>query len=783
MSTTSLRSTVRRLFRNRGFSLINILGLAIGLAACLLIYLYVRYELGYDGYNDKASRIVRVTTIIHTPEADMHLAGTPPELAAALLKEWPELEASVRIGPGSFNIRQGREIVAAKDFCYSEPAIFDIFSFTFLEGTAQGGLSEPQSIVLTRGAAKTYLGAGPYLGKTLVCNGVNYRVTGVVEDRPENSDLPINALVSKKIYSPDVSWTQSDFDDYTFILFRKRPDIRRFNSVLTGLTAKYTQPELDRAGLKDYRFYFEAERLSDVHFSQGKLEDTPKENRQMPGIFSILAVFILLIALLNYINLSTAKALERAKEVAVRKVIGARPGSLVRQFLTESSLLIGIAWALAFCLVLICLPFFNRLLAIRLSFGGWQTVWFSVLLFPLTTLLAGGYPAFVLSRFSPVKALKGDREEGRGIGLRKALTVTQFVIALSMLAGAAVIYSQMRFVARQGPGADRAGITCINIPNDSIARLAAPALIQALRHEAGIGDISVGSGLPTEGNQMASTTLLSNGKKREIMLNYFYIDPKLIPMLHLHLEAGRNFSDSLGTDKQESFIVNQALVRAMGWKTGVGESMEGNGLKGKVIGVVRDFFFKSLHNAIEPMAMIYKTDPPLAVLLKTTPRQVPRLRELWRTYIPLQPFNYYFMEEDFARQYEKDRMIMTLFNVFTGLAVFICLIGLYGLVSLLVLRRTREIGIRKVLGATPARLVAMLTRDLVWLVGVAAVIALPLAGLGANKWLDSYAYHTGLSVWIFAGPLAVILFLTMTITGYRILRAALGNPVNSLRAE
>jgi putative ABC transport system permease protein len=785
MPTISLHLTIRRLLRHGSFSLINIVGLSIGLSACLLLYMYVSYELGYDRYNKKISRIVRVSTLVHTPESDLRIAGTPSLLGPTLRRDCPDVEATVRIETTAINLRQNGETIVAKDFCYSEQAIFSVFTFTFLEGTAASALSAPHSIVVSRSTADTYFGNGPAFGKTLVCNGEPYRVTAVIADRPVNSDLPINALLYKD-WSSTTTWVD-DVETYTFILFRKTPDIRGFDNRLPRLTRRYTQPELDGQNLKGYRFDFEAERLADVHFSKDKLEDTAKGNRQFLTIFSWLAVFILLIALLNYINLATAKAVERAKEVAVRKVAGASPGRLVRQFLMESALLIAIAWALSLGIVLAVLPVFNRLLGTSIAFNGWQTLLFPVLLFPLTTLLAGGYPAFVLSGFSPLKALKGHAEgAGKGVGLRKAFTIVQFTIALAMLAGTLVIYRQTQFIARQDPGAHRNGITCINFPPDSAAHAAIPAFVQALRREAGIQGISVGSGLPSEGVQLVSTLLWKEGRKRSMMLNFFYIDPQLLPMLHIQLAAGRNFSDSLKTDKQESFIVNQALVHAMGWRTGLGETMsiEGSNVKGKVIGVVRDFYFKSLHNVIEPMVMVYRTNPVMAtVVLKTQPKELPRLRRLWRTYVPAFPFDYYFMDENFEKQYGKDRITMLLFNTFTLLAVLICLIGIYGLVSLLVVRRMKEIGIRKVLGASIGQLIALFTNDLLLLIGIAAVIAFPLAATGARKWLASYAYHTRLSVWIFLGPAAIIVILTMAVTGYRIMRAAMANPVNSLRTE
>jgi len=773
----------RLMRRGLTFSLINILGLSIGIAACLLIYLYVDNEMSYDAYHPKRDRIARITTLIHSPESDLVLAPSPGPLAPTLQRDYPEIEATVRINPAKVVIRQGSELVSAKDFCYSEQSIFSVFYFSFIEGSAAGALSAPHSIVLTRSAVKKYFGDKPALGETLRCNGENYRVTAIIADLPSNSDLPISALLTKD-YSSATHW-MDNFDTYSFVLFRQATDLRRFTQRMSGLNAKYIQAELDREKDVGCVFQFEAEALSDVHFIQGKLVDNPKGNRAFNRVFSALAVFILVIALLNYINLATARAAQRVKEVGVRKTIGARPGQLIRQFLGESSLLVAIAWLAAIGLVELALPLFNRVLSTHLSFSGWPAILFPIVLFPLTVLLAGGYPAFVLSRFRPITALKGDPvHKTKGASLRKILTTVQFVIALAMLAGTIIFYDQMQFVMHKDTGVDRARILCMPVPEDSVSRDGAPSFVQAVRHESGIEGITVGSGLPAEGVVMSTATGFSNGRQKNLLCNYFFIDPQFLPLLHISLAAGRNFSDSLPTDKREGFLVNEAFVAAMGWKSPLGQSLEsGVDRKGKVIGVVRNFFFKSLHNAIEPMLMVYRPDPPLAVLVKTSPGKLDRMKQLWKTYIPAQPFDYYFMDENFDAQYKNDRTGILLFNAFTGLAIFISCLGLYGLVSLITLQRTKEIGIRKVLGASLPQLVLLLSKDQIRLIGVASCIALPLAALGANRWLSTYAWHTTMNVWMFILPVGILLLLALAVTGWRILRAAKNNPVESLRVE
>ena len=453
-----------------------------------------------------------MTSIIHSPESDLALAASPQPLGGALQRDYPEVEAVARLDDSSFIIRQGADVFAAENFYFSEPSIFRVFLFRFLEGSAEGALTQPNSIVLNRRMEKKYFGDKPALGETLICNGSPWKVTAVVADRPANSDLAIDALLSKNFENTD--WNFDDFTCYTFVLFHQMPDLRRFNKKLASLD-KYTRPMLDQAGAKGWAFRFEAEALREVHFSPGKMMDTPKGNRQFNRIFSALAVFILLIALLNYINRSTARSAERMKEVGVRKVVGARPAQLIRQFLSESALLVALAWIIAIGLVSLGIPLFNRALATKLSFSGWPAILFPILLLPLTVSTGpAAHPAFVLSAFRPVRVLKGGSsiQKGGAAGLRKLFTVIQFMIALAMLAGAVVFYQQMYFMMHKDPGLDRSQILEVGIPIDSVSRAAAPAFAEVLRRESGIHGVSIGSGMPADGVSMSSTTVTSNHK-------------------------------------------------------------------------------------------------------------------------------------------------------------------------------------------------------------------------------------------------------------------------------
>jgi putative ABC transport system permease protein len=771
----------RYITRHLSFSLINILGLSLGIASCLVIYLYVDFELGYDRYNENASRIVRVTTTLYSPETKTPIAFCPILLGPALLKVDPQLESVVRIEEMTANIRKGTDVLKEDNFWRSEPSIFSIFSFSFVEGSAKDALAIPNTAAISRKMAVKYFGKGPALGRTLTVDGHDYRVSAVYADRPDNSNVRIDGLLQKD-FSKTTNWIVDDFSGYTFLLFRGKPDLRNLSAGLADIARRDVQPELDNADAKGYHVTFETQALEDVRFSPSMLADTEKGSRQSVTLFSLLAAFILLIALLNFINLSTAKATERAKEIGIRKTIGALPAQLVRQFLGESFFLMSLAWILAIGLAAAGIPALNKALSTHLSLARPEVFLFLILLFPLAAVLAGFYPALVLARFNPLVALKGKLRVSQGLGVRRVLTVTQFIIAVAMLTGTVVIFSQMKFVAHHDLGVDRTNILGIGLPVDSALAPVSKAFCQALRGESAVSGITVGSGL-TAGAAMSSTMAYSDGKKRDFFCIYLQVDPQFLPLMHIRLAQGRNLSDSLSTDKTGAFLVNEALVRSMGWKTAVGQKIEGNGHKGTVVGVVRDFFFKSLHNAIEPVAIVYHTDMIPAVMAKTSPQELPRIQELWKHHFPSLAMDYIWMDKDFEEQYDQDRMTLLLFDIFTGLAIFISCLGLYGLVALITAQRTKEIGVRKVLGASMGDLVNLFARDLLKLVGWASIIALPFAYWGMSRWLTSYAYHISINAWMLVLPVIAIGIMALAVTSVRIIRTALADPVEALRTE
>lgn len=782
MIKSYIRAAWRNLIKHRSFSLVNIGGLAIGIAACLLIFIYIRHELTFDQYNKHADNIVRITATVHCPESDIAMATTPALLAPVLQKDYPEITAAVRLENSEQTIRLNNEYYKEEDFYRTDQSVFTLFSFEVLEGSLTNALSKPNSIVLTASMAKKYFGKRKAIGEILVCNNENRLVTAVVKDRPVNSDIKIDALLYHD-YTTVNEWMDG-FSLYTFVLFNKQTDLKDFEKKLVSLSKKYVQPELDKAKATNYSTEFLVEPLADVHFSKGKHDDTTKGNRQYNYVLSLLAVFILLIALLNYINLSTAKAAERAKEVGVRKVNGALQSQLVRQFLFESFFLITIAWLLSLILVSVTIPFLNRLLQTTLTIQWGQAMLFTGVVFLVTSLLAGLYPAFVLSSFNPIKVLKGKwPNTGQGILLRKIITVIQFAIAAALIMGATVIYNQMRYLKNKDLGYNSEQLMNIYLPRDTAYKGTVTAFVQALRQQPVVKDVTIGGGMVVDGLTIGSTFAESKGVKREVMCNYFPVDPHFIPVFNVKLLEGRNLTDSIVTDRKEALLVNEAFVKMMGWQSAVGKEISGWSRTGKVVGVVKNFYYRSLHNLVEPLIMVYNEAPTNITTVNVKPKDLPVIKNIYKQYFPTVPMNYSYFDEIIGQQYEKDRTTMVLFNNFTILAIFISCLGLYGLVSLIAIHRKKEIGIRKVLGASLSGLLLVLSKDFMKLVFVSLAIALPVAGWVMHNWLQTYVYHEQLAWWMFLIPAVLVLLVAMVVIGSQVRKTAVANPVESLKTE
>lgn len=787
MLKSYLKIAWRNLLRHKSFSFINIGGLSIGIAACLVISLYVHYQLSFDSGISKKDRILRVTNLMHTPEKDnVNLALSPELLGTFLKKNYPEVETAVRFSPTKAVIKVNGRLFKQDDVYTADANVFDVFDYRFAEGSAAQALTDLHGLTVTQSTAIKYFGKGSALNKTIVCNGKPYRVAAVLEDLPDNSDLKFSMLLPAE-FDKTTSWLEDDFSVYTYVLFKQKPNIAAFERKLAKFSKETIQLELNKIGATKYSMEFRAELLKDVHFSENKLADRPKGDKQLVYIFSVLAGLILLIALLNYINLSTARAAERAKEVGVRKVNGALQGSLIRQFLFESFFITLIALVIAIGLSMVALPFLNSLLQIKISF--WSSVWsfFAICgLVLASSILTGLYPAFVLSAFSPATALKANfKHRAKGLTLRKLITVVQFVAATVMIAGAFIMNRQINYVQHRSLGYDESQVMNISLPDDSLALTRVPAFNNALKQLSQVKATSVENGLAVENATYAKATTFvkADGRKRELMSNYFAVDDKFFPLLNIPVMAGRNFSEEMITDKKEAFIVNEAFVQQIGWKNPIGQEMEGFDHKGRVIGVIKNFHYESMHNPIAPLVMVYIAPKPASVLVKTAPKNLALIKSTWQTYFPDYPFNFEFMDSAFKILYQKDLTSIRLFNYFTALSIILACLGLYGLAHLIAIQRTKEIGIRKVLGAAINQLLVLLGKDFVKLVALAAILAIPITWLVMNKWLSSYAYHISINWWLLASPVLAILIISMLVISYQTIRVALSNPVKSLKSE
>lgn len=772
----------RNMLKHKSLSIIYIFGLAIGIAACMIIFLYVHNELTYDQYNLKADRIARIATTMHAPDSDLRSATSLAPMADVLVREYPEVEAAVRLEPSPKVVRSGNDLFSEGAFYKADQSVFYIFTFEFIEGAAEGALEKPNSIVITKATEKKYFGAASAVGKSMRCGDEDFLVTGVVRDRPSNSDIQIDALLSTD-FSKITSWTEN-FSVFTFVLFKKTPDLRNFEKKIAVIDEKYIRPEFVRMGA-NYKVLFELEPLREVHFSKNKLSDTPKGDKEINYIFLLLAIFILSIALVNYVSLSTAKSTERAKEVGIRKVSGALQFQLIFQFLFESFFFVVLSWLLAIALVLFSLPFFNRLLEIKLGLNSASNILFVIILFLSTLVLAGLYPAFVLASYRPINLVKGSfKRSAKGVFMRKAVTIAQFAIAGGLIMCTMVIYRQMKFVQRKDLGFNKEQLITIYLPDDSASRSSVVAFQNELRRRPEVSDLTVGSRLTELGVAQAPAKIEVDGVKKDLSGNYFQVDEHYLPVFQIQLKEGRNFSGNYGTDKGAAFIVNEAFVKMAGWKSAIGQEVDGFDRKGKVIGVVKNFYFKSLRNVVEPLALVYNNNPQVnTTTIKIKTHELSAIKELHKTYFPSKVFDYAFFDDIVNSYYKQEQITLSLFNRFTLLAILVSCLGLYGFVTLMAFQRSKEVSIRKVLGASLSQVFFLLTKDFIRMVVFALIIALPVAGIVMNNWLANYAYHIPLSWWMFLIPFLLVFIITLAVISREIIKIGSIKPVENLRLD
>lgn len=797
----------RNLLKKKVYSIINIVGLGVGMACCVLIFMFVQDELSYDNYHEKGDRIYRVTHGTKSPEGKTEgseafpfwVWGNAP-VGPALQLDFPEVEKVVQFSGRADILFTVEDNIQQEDgVFFMDSTVFDVFSWKLVEGDPNTALAAAYSVVLTETTAKKYFGNESALGKTLKgseaagrSNPGDYTVTGVMADLPSNSHFKFNALLSMETFRrsrPEIFEAWGYVDTYTYFLVNEQFDQAEFEAKIPDFIAR-------RNGDNGYNYTIGIEPLKDVYL-RTTAQRQPGETGSLPNIyvFSIIGMFILIIAMINFMNLSTARSMERAKEVGIRKSIGADRGRLIFQFLGESLVIVALSAVAAMVFITAAIPMMNELTGKTFEINqliNWETVPLFLGIMLIIGLLAGSYPALVLSGFQPVMILKGiNKSDARGVNLRKGLVVFQFSLSIALIAGTIVVYSQMSHLLDKDMGFDKEHMLVLDYNYDEKVNFLSTALKSELESNPDILSVAFSRSVPGSYFPNAGTTIeTSNGELKSETQPIFQVGLDFINHFDLELVAGRSYSRDYPSDSSSALVINEAAARQYGYSNpadAVGKKFDQWGRKGVVIGVVKDFNYISLHRAVEPLTLPFEAYASRYLSVKVKgddlPKTIASIEQVWKELAPHRPFIYSFLDEDFNKQYESDFHFRKIFTTFSFLAILIACLGLLGLATYTAEQRTKEIGIRKVMGADVSSIVKLLSKDFIKLVFVAILIATPVSWYAMNKWLEGFAYQAPIHWWIFliAGSLAVVVAL-LTIS-FQAIKAAMMNPVNSLKSE
>jgi putative ABC transport system permease protein len=779
----------RNIRRNSFYSLLNIGGLAIGLAVGILILLWVKDELSFDSFHKQADHLYRVNSHLGNGADAQVWTEAPGPVAVFARNSIPEVAKAVRVidRGNKYLITYGASTFLESNTVFADPDFFTVFDFPLLEGNRANPFTDDHSIVITQSMAGKYFGNADPMGKVLVFDKKdNFTVTGVLADFPANSSLnydiifPMDRLAHIFSAGGDIKPADEDLGNFLYSTYLQLKPIGSPAAVQQKLTDIYH----DKAGADSKTDFFTLQPLRSLHLITA---DGNTSALSIVRIFAVVAVLILVIAGINYVNLSTARAMLRSREVSVRKIIGAGRTQLFFQFVTESALLFLIASLLAFGLILLLLPLYNNIAAKQLVFSlKDSSVWLVTGCTIAGTLTAASiYPALLLSAFRPIDALRGKIASLRvsNASFRKILVVTQFACSVGLIISTVVIRDQLRYIREKNLGFDQSQVFSVNMREGMQNHY--KAIMNELRRLPAVRNVAAASGdLPGMGNETGATWWEGKDPSKDFLITFADINENFIPTLKMRLAAGSNFTGSPADSTH--YILNEAAVKAMGMKDPIGKIFALHNIRGTIIGVVKDFNYASLKEEVHPLILTY--DSAARVLyVRTRPSQaaetVAAVRHFWQQYDGGYPFSFSFLDDDFDKMYRADQRVGTLFNVFALVTIVISCFGLFGLATYSAQTRTKEIGIRRVLGASISQVTGLLAKDFVALIALAFVIAAPVAGYLMSGWLHNYAYRTQLTVGIFAGTALITLALTLVIVCTQAIRAARANPVKSLRTE
>jgi len=781
----------RSLWRHRGFSLLNIVGLAVGMAAFFLIYQYVRFENSYDDFVTKRDRVYRLVTDLKSSAETLHWSSTSMPMAINLKREYPEIEDIVRLNGQTMLLKRGDVEFPEKWTVFADSGLFRIFDYPLIEGDPATALKEPFSVVLSQSTAKKYFGDSDPIGQTMLFSdsGFNAKVTGVMKDLPENSTIKADLFVSmstRKRFRDSLDFRWGNFNVTSYLLLKPGAGASALQAQLKPFMQRHLGTTL-KAQQQDYVLFLE--RLKDAYWSpRGGFVSGSKSNVY---IFSLIGLFILLIASINFVNLTTARSAERAKEVGIRKVIGAVRFQLTRQFLSESVLLCLIAFVLAGALCEAFLPPFNQLAGKTVSTGAFSRPGQLLVFVGIALgigLLAGIYPALVLSGFRPIESLKGRFSGGtRGLFLRRGLVIFQFTISIGLIIGTAVVFSQLDYMRSRDLGFNKQQELVIDEHND-IHKYAFREEVARLPN---VQSTAFSGSVPGEGDYSAGSKVEnSRGEMQVADLDLTYVDFGYLEQYGMKLLAGRFFDPHIATDTMEAMMVNEKALELFGYsrpEQALGRRFDQWGKKGVIIGVIRNYNFEGLQQEIRPLSICINLGDCnyLSVKVGThdLPATIAAIKKRWEGIVADKPFDYFFLDQQFDKHYRAEVRFGRLFINFAVLAIFISCLGLLGLASYSTIQRAKEVGVRRVLGASVAGIVRLLSVEFLQLVVIAFLVATPVAWYLMHRWMENFAYKAGLAWWIFVGAGMVAMVIAFGTISYQAIRAAMVSPVKSLKVE
>ncbi len=784
-----IKTALRHIRKHAGYSLLNVIGLTLGISSALFLIIYVSDELSYDRYHENADRIYRVSSKITETDDQFTWNVAQVPMGPQVVQDYPEVQSFVRFinMPRALYKFEDKEYIE-ENFYYVDSTLFDIFTYKVIRGEVKSATRDPKKIILTETVAVRYFGNADPIGKTLTAGENTFEVTGIIEDVPSNSHFRFDAVAARNNL-PKQLGTWGNFGVFTYLLFPRDLDVKAFETKIQGMYDAHMKTIFEPLKIK---IEYILEPITRIHlYSTNPGEPEPTGSITYVIIFGIVALFLVMLAAMNYMNLATARSANRAREVGLRKVVGSRRGPLVAQFLSESVILTIVSLIISIVLLIILLPKFNLLagksfnLAILYS----PVVIISVIgVVLIVGILGGSYPAFFLSRFNPATVLKGEITQGSAGSLfRKILVVIQFTISVAMIVCTLVVFRQLKYLKSMDQGFDQENVLTLQLDQGMVRKY--PVLKLALLENNDIKYVTSTNTPIGEGSGKVIFNMETDQGMAQRGINFAVVDHDFVDALGIKIVNGRDFQQDMPSDTISSVVVNETLANRLGWRDAIGKKVvlgDGAFINARVIGVMKDYHQTGMYNMIESLMLVYRERNNIIyvkLIGKNTKQIISFIENKWKEVFPDQPFTYTFLSQRFNRQFEADEKRGLIFTMFTMLAILIACLGLFGLASYMVEQRTKEIGIRKVFGANEGVVIRLISKDFLILVTISIIIALPVAYYFMSNWLENYVYRTKIGVLLLCVAAILTIVITFITISFKAYQAAAMNPAYSLKTE